>query len=129
MIKKSVLYNFIRHFATCEVGRNRFTGKATTLIDEVGEIYRLVGIAETREVSCYGNRTRMVETSIDDPDRKSRKWTEAGKKVLFLNAICKKMEGQYFVTEHLSTESVSDMMDVAMAFVDALDEIAEECRQ
>ena len=129
LVNTDTLERFVSNHIVVEVGKNKYTGKVTTLEDEIGEIYRMVGIAEAKTVNYYNARKAYasVERNADEErEYRAHKWLDAGKKILFLNAVCKKMDGGYFVTQHLATESVSDMMDVAMAFVDALDEIVRD---
>ena len=125
LINEELLEEFVSKFALTLIGQDKYTGKATSLTDEIGSIYKMVGLAEASTVNYYNSRQAYSMVERDDiSSYKSHKWLDAGKKILFLNAICKKNLGGYFVTQHLATESVSDMMDVAMAFTDALDEIS-----
>lgn len=111
---------FLYEHAHDEVGTDRNTGLATTLIEEVGEVARMAHRAYISDgTNYYRSRSAFASVEMDDEtkaERSDRMYIRAGKKLLFLNSVAKRLTGEYFLAKRFDTSSVKDMQELVDAF-------------
>ena len=115
------LVTFIRNNLLQEIGERN--DRPTTLRQELGEVGRLTYLAEADEVDYWHSRRayNAVENTAEELEgRKVRFYTLAAKKLLFLNSVCKKMEGASFVTKRVDLKDLDEVIDLVEDFADTL---------
>ena len=104
-----------------EVVGNDKNGEPTTLINEIGEIARMSHRAYLQDgVNYYRTRAAYgrAEYSSEELQKKSdAMYRVAGKKILFLNAVCKNFcFGQPFICVRVNKDDIADMTKLVDSF-------------
>lgn len=122
VIKLESLSAFLYLHADTYVGKKTVNEKEieTTLEQEVGEVARLSHIAYIADgINYYHNHQAMnrAELGKEVIEKNSKAmYMRAGKKLLFLNSVAKKLYGTGFISKKIDKNSVEDMTILTDAF-------------
>lgn len=114
----SALQNFLYLHADDYVGERN--GVKTTLIEEVSEVIKLAHKAYMNEgINYYNGRQamRMVEFSEEEISaRRDNNYLRAGKKILFLNGVSKRLTGRSFIKNRIDKENIAEVTRIVDSF-------------
>ena len=117
IINTGAMKDFLYGFAHDVVGRDR-NGIETTLIEEVGEVARMAHRAYVSDgVNYYRSRSAFNRAESNEVENSQRMYIRAAKKLLFLNAVSRKLTGNGFIIKRIDI----DDLDVVTELVDAFE--------
>ena len=100
-----------------------------TVTKVLGDIGRLSYVAASKAVAaedinyCRRNSMTVVEESTDERRKSANRFYEmAGKKILFLNAECKRLGHGYFVRTKVDKTSIEELTWLVEDFMDLIGE-------
>lgn len=129
LISREVLVNFVAQYAFAYIGHDG--EKQTTLSDEMAAIAKMVSRADVCRIAVdpYRPRLAFAMAELTEAEKLSQvrnNYRRAGKKIFWLNSICKVLTGETFITRHLDTSDLDDVEELVDDF-EAIIRFAASC--
>lgn len=119
LINKKALVNFVALYAFKCIGHEG--EKETTLSDEMAAIAKMVSRADVCRIAVDPYRSRLAyamaeHTEAEKLAQVKNNYNRAGKKIFWLNSMCRVLTGEPFIAKVLDPSNVDDVESLVDEF-------------
>lgn len=119
LINREALVNFVALYAFEYIGHEG--EKETTLSDEMAAIAKMVSLADVCRIAVDPYRSRLAYamaeyTEAEKLAQVKNNYQRAGKKIFWLNSMCRVLTGEPFIAKVLDPSNVDDVESLVDEF-------------